>query len=79
MFRKIIGVVIIIAGWIAAFYIGLYKMVVQPIINLCIAIDSGGVSAVLIGKTILFFIFALIVFRLIAWLSTFIGALIAAD
>lgn len=79
MFKKIIGVAIIVAGWIAAFYVGLYKMIIQPIMNLCIAIDTGSVSAVLIGKVILFFIFAVIVFRLIAWLSTFIGALIATD
>ena len=79
MLKKIIGVAIIVAGWIAAFYVGLYKMIIQPIMNLCIAIDAGSVSAVLIGKVILFFIFAVIVFRLIAWLSTFIGALIATD
>lgn len=79
MFKEIIGVAIIVAGWIAAFYVGLYKMIIQPIMNLCIAIDAGSVSAVLIGKVILFFIFAFIVFRLIAWLSTFIGALIATD
>lgn len=79
MFKKIIGVAIIIAGWIAAFYVGLYRMIIQPIMNLCAAIDAGGVTAVLVGKTILFFVFAIIVFRLIAWLSTFIGALIATD
>lgn len=77
MLKKIIGVAVIVAGWIAAIWVGLYKMIIQPIMNLCIAIDTGSVSAVLVGKMILCFIFALIVFRLIAYLSTVIGAALA--
>lgn len=78
--KKIIGIVIIVIGWITAFYVGLYRMIIQPIMNLCIAIDAGKVSAVLVGKMILYFIFAFVVFRLIAWLSTVIGsALVVSD
>lgn len=72
--KKIIGMAIIVIGWIMAFYVGLYRMIIQPIMNLCIAIDTGNVSAVLVGKMILCFIFAFVVFRLIAWLSTVIGS-----
>lgn len=67
MLKKIIVIAITIAGWITSIYVGLYKMIIHPIMNLCAAIYAGNVSAVLIVKTILCFIFAFIIFKLIEW------------
>lgn len=75
--RLILGVVIMIMGIVAGFYVGLYLMMVKPIMAACAAFDAGNLTGIIVGITVLKFIFGGTVCRLICSTCKFVGELIA--
>ena len=72
----IIGGLIVIASWVLAGYIGLYSMLIQPILSTFVAFDAGYLTGMIIGETILKCIFATTAFGLIAYIGSMIGCII---
>ncbi len=71
-FRNIIAWLLLIAGFAGAIYFGGYVMIVKSIMMACSAFDAGTLTAVLVGKTLLKWIFASIVAGVII-LAGFVG------
>lgn len=63
--KKVFGLLLIIAGIIAGLYVCGWLLFIKPIIALCVAIDAGCVTAVLVGTTLLKIVFASVVGGLI--------------
>ena len=74
--KIVLGILIVIASWIFAAYLGGYVLFIKPIINACIAFDNGNLTALIIGTTVLKCLFASATFSLIAYLGSSIGLLL---
>lgn len=72
----IIGGLVIIISWVLAGYIGLYSMLIQPILNACAAFDTGYLTVSLMGLTIIKCLFATTVFSVIAYIGSIIGCIV---
>lgn len=66
-----IGVVIIFA--IAGLYVGGWLMFAQPILDMCIQLDAGTLTATVVGITILKCIFASTVGTIVFFVGVFIS------
>ncbi len=77
--RKIIAVLIVIAGIIGGLYVGGWMLFIQPIIEACRAFDAGTLTAYIVGITILKCIFAGAVGSFIAWFGCAVGSIIGVS
>ena len=68
-----IGMLIIIASILGGLYIGIWCMFVQPIIEACRAFDTGILTGMIIGTTILKCIFSGTIGTSIAYIGYYIG------
>lgn len=73
VFKIILGLLLIVGGFIFAGYVGIWEMFIGPIIDACKAFDEGTLTALIIGKTIIKCCFASTVSALIIWLSSTLG------
>ena len=76
--RKVLGVIVTIAGFVLAVYVGLWLMFIMPIFTMCAAFDAGTLSAMLVGICVVKILFASFVGWLIAYLSILIGKTICS-
>lgn len=74
-FKMYVGVFIFIASVLLGIYFGGWIMFIQPILEACKAFDTGTLTAVMVGTTIIKCIFASTVGGLIVWLGTKISFL----
>ena len=74
--RKIIAILVIVAGIIGGLYVGGWMLFIQPIIAACRAFDAGALTAYLVGITILKCIFASTVGTIIALVGFTAGRII---
>lgn len=70
---KLLGNVIIAVSWLAALYVGLWVMFIQPIMVACQAFDAGRLTGAMVGVTILKCIFAGCVGTIIGYVGTAFG------
>lgn len=75
--RVVIAALVFIIGIILAAYIGGWILFIKPIIACCIAFDSGTLTALMVGTTVIKAIFAGTVASLIIWVSSVIVGIIA--
>lgn len=71
--KRVFGILLVIAGIIAGLYVGGWLLFIKPIIALCVSIDAGCVTAVLVGTTLLKIVFASAVGGLIFVICSVIG------
>lgn len=74
--KKLLGVLIIIAGIAGGLYVGGWLLFAQPIIAACKAFDAGMLTGMIVGMTVLKCIFASVVGGFIAWIGSVIGMLL---
>ena len=72
-YKNIIGNLLIAAGVVGGLYVGGYLMFIQPIIEACKAFDTGTLTGLIIGVTVLMCIFATAVGSIIASIGIFVG------
>ena len=77
MKRTTLGVILFIIGILLACYVGGWLLFIQPIIGCCIAFDSGTLTALMVGITIIKAIGASAAAVIIIMLSAFIGTLVS--
>ena len=77
--KKIIGVLLIIAGIVGGLYVGGWLMFIKPIIEACKAFDAGTLTGMTVGVTVLKCIFASFVGSIIAYVGCLIGGGLAAE
>lgn len=78
MIKKILAVVIFIAGIIAAIYFGAWVLLIKSILTACAAFDAGTLTAMLVGWTVIKCLLASTVAAVIIWISAVISAFIAS-
>ena len=76
MVRKIIGTLIIAGGCGYALYLAGWSMFIKPIVDCCKAFDSGSLTGLMIGTSVLKCIFAGPVGCIVAYVSIIIGGLL---
>lgn len=54
----LLGVLFVIAGAVLGMYVGIYKMIIVPIVALCVAISAGTVTTLLVASVVLKVLFA---------------------
>jgi len=74
--KKLLGVLLIIAGIGGGLYVGGWLMFVQPIISACNALDAGVLTATIVGWTIMKCVLASIVGGIIAWVGCTVGGVL---
>ena len=74
--KNIIGNLIIAVGVVGGLYVGGWLMFIQPIIEACNAFDTGTLTGLIIGVTILKCIFAMPVSSIIACIGVFVGSVL---
>ena len=77
--RKIIAILVIVAGIIGGLYVGGWMLFIQPIIAACRSFDAGTLTAYIVGITILKCIFASAVGSFIAWVGCAVGSIIGVS
>ena len=77
--KKTIGAIIIILGILGGLYVGAWMMFIQPIIELCKNFDTGTVTGLMVGTTILKCIFASPIGSIIVYVCNLIGASMIYD
>ena len=77
--KKIIGVLLMIAGVVGGLYVGGWMLFIQPIIEACQAFDAGTLTGTIVGITVLKCIFASAVGSIIAYVGFFVGGVLATD
>lgn len=71
--RTIIGLVIIVASFVLAGYVGIWEMFIGPIIDACKHFDAGTLTGLMVGKTILKCLFSGTVSSIIVWFGYVTG------
>lgn len=74
--KRIIAVLVFIIGIVAACYFGGWVMFIKPIIDCCKAFDSGAITGLMVGTTILKCIFASAVASVILWACSSIAGIL---
>lgn len=74
--RNVVGFLVMIIGIIAGLYVGGWLMFIQPILEACQAFDTGTLTGVTVGITVLKCIFASAVGWFIAYVGMAVGGLI---
>lgn len=77
--KKIIGVLLMIAGVVGGLYVGGWMLFIQPIIEACQAFDTGTLTGTIVGITVLKCIFASAVGSIIAYVGFLVGGVLATD
>ena len=77
--KKIIGVLLMIAGVVGGLYVGCWMLFIQPIIEACQAFDAGTLTGTIVGITVLKCIFASAVGSIIAYVGFLVGGVLATD
>ena len=77
--KKIIGVLLMIAGIVGGLYVGGWMLFIQPIIEACQAFDAGTLTGTIVGITVLKCIFASAVGSIIAYVGFLVGGVLATD
>lgn len=77
--KKIIGVLLMIAGVVGGLYVGGWMLFVQPIIEACQAFDAGTLTGTILGITVLKCIFASAVGSIITYVGFLVGGVLATD
>lgn len=77
--KKIIGVLLMIAGVVGGLYVGGWMLFIQPIIEACQAFDAGTLTGTIVGITVLKCIFASAVGSIIAYVGFLVGGVLATD
>lgn len=72
--RKILGVIIAIAGIGLGLYVGGWLMFIKPIIACCMAFDAGVLTGTIVGWTVIKCIFASFIGSIIGYVGILIGA-----
>lgn len=67
------GNILIVLGILLGVYVGLWKMFICPIIVVCTAFDSGTLTAMLVGASVIKMIFAPFVGSLIGYIACILG------
>lgn len=71
--RRFIGILLMILGILGGLYVGGWCMFIQPILDACSAFDTGALTGVIIGTTVLKCIFASCVGTIIAYIGIIAG------
>ena len=79
MIKVLIGLALMLASFAAGLYIGGWMMFVQPILEVCKALDAGTVSFYLIGVTVLKCIFSIFVGGFVAFTGISIASFFLDD
>jgi membrane protein YdbS with pleckstrin-like domain len=74
--RNVIAVLVFIVGLVTAAYFGIWVMFIQPIIEACAAFDTGTLTAMVIGITVIKCLLATTVSGIIISATAFISGLI---
>jgi hypothetical protein len=74
--RVLLGLLLIAIGVILALYVGGWLLFIKPILAACAAYDTGTLTGVIVGKTVLKCIFASEIGGFIAWIFAVIGVAI---
>jgi hypothetical protein len=77
--KKLLGLIIMIAGVVGGLYVGLWLLFIQPIVQACAAFDAGTLSATIIGWTVVKCVLASFVGGILFWLGTVIGSILLND
>ena len=77
--KKIIGILLMIAGVVGGLYVGGWMLFIQPIIEACQAFDAGTLTGTIVGITVLKCIFASAVGSIIAYVGFLVGGVLATD
>ena len=77
--KKIIGVLLMIAGVVGGLYVGGWMLFIQPIIEACQAFDAGTLTGTIVGITVLKCIFASGIGSIIAYVGFLVGGILATD
>lgn len=76
--KKLLGALLIVIGIVGGLYVGGWMLFIQPIIAACKAFDSGTLTGVLVGVTVLKCVFASCVGSIIAYLGVMFGMILIA-
>lgn len=71
--KRVLGTLIIIVGLLGGLYIGGWLMFIQPIIEACRHFDTGTLTGMIVGITVLKCIFASTIGGVIAYIGILIG------
>lgn len=74
--RNILALIVFALGVILAAYTGGWVLFIKPIIEACKALDSGNLTALTVGVTVIKCVFAGTVAGLIIWLTSLIAGII---
>lgn len=74
--KKFIGALLMIAGVFGGLYVGGWLMFIKPIIEACKAFDTGTLTGMIIGITVLKCIFASTVGGIIAYVGCRVGTVL---
>lgn len=74
--KKLLGVLLIIIGVVGGIYVGGFVMFVQPILDVCKAIDTKTLTCTVVGVAILKCIFASFIGYLIATAGVMVGCIL---
>lgn len=75
--RNVLAILIFICGLAAALYLGIWWMIIQPIMDACAAFDAGNLTATLVGVTVLKVIFSSAVSSLVVYATTALSLIVA--
>ena len=76
--KHLIGILITIGSIILGIYVGVWVMCVQPIMDVCMAIDNHTISASIVGVAVIKILFSSVVGGLIAYIGTVIGTFLTS-
>lgn len=74
--RSVIAVLVFTLGVVLAGYTGGWLLFIKPIIDCCKAFDTGSLTALMVGITVVKCVFASMVAGIIMWVCTVIAALL---
>lgn len=73
--RIVLGVIIMVLSIVVAAYVGVWCMFIQPILDACRAFDTGTLTGMIIGITVLKCIFSGTVSAIIILIGRVIGSI----
>jgi hypothetical protein len=71
--KNFFAILVMLAGVVGGLYVGAWLMFIKPIIEACLAFDTGTLTGLMVGTTILKCIFAGTVGGLIYYIGVVIG------
>lgn len=77
--KRYIGMLFVIAGILGGLYVGGWVMFIKPIIDICKAFDTGMLTGLMVGHTVLKCMFAGAVGGIIYFIGVVIGYIFLQD